>query len=171
MTGKKSLLLVLVTLLLGSCGYKFTGGGEMPAGIRSVYVSIFDNRTFETGVENRFTNDLAYELTRKNRGVVLADREAADAVLSGIIRKIDSDAISHTSVSNSQEKRVTVVVDLVLKKRSGEVVWAASGLTEREEYAVESGDKLKTEWAKRSALTELSKRFAEKVYLGLTTKF
>ena len=173
MTIKNGLLLMLVALVASGCGYAFEGAagtGTMPGDVKSVHVSVLENRTFETGVENRFTNDLAYEFTR-SPSVSLAGKAEADAVLSGVIRSMTVDTIAHTTVGLSAERRVTVIVDLALRGRDGQILWAANGLSEREEYEVNTGDKYQTEQLRRVAIDKLSRRFAEKVYLGLSSNF
>jgi hypothetical protein len=75
-------VVLFVGIFLSACGYHFEGGGELPAGVRNVFVGVFENRTSETGLENIFTNDLINEFTRSKR---FAGREKAEAVLSGVI--------------------------------------------------------------------------------------
>ena len=51
------IIMSCVVEVLG-CGYRFSGGGRFPAGIKSVFVEVFENNTSETGIEQTFTNDL-----------------------------------------------------------------------------------------------------------------
>ena len=67
-------MIFLLCLFFSCCGYRFTGSGNFPTGIRSIFVAILENRTSETGVENIFTNDLIYEFT-SNSKVVLMSRD------------------------------------------------------------------------------------------------
>lgn len=170
MTIKNGLLMMLVALVACGCGYTFEGGGQIPGGARRVHVSVLENRTFETGAENRFTNDLAYEFSRSST-VALSSKTEADAILSGVIREMTVGTIAHTTVGLSAERRVTVVVDLVLKGTDGRTLWTGRNLSEQEEYVVNTGDKYETEQLRSAAIDKLSRRFAEKVYLGLTANF
>ena len=44
--------------VLTACGYRFTGGGDLPENVRKISVAVFENRTQETGLETVVTNDL-----------------------------------------------------------------------------------------------------------------
>lgn len=160
---------LLVSIFLHACGYRFAGEGNLPNGIRSIRVQILINRTSETGVESLFTNDLIYEIT-KNRKVVLTSSKDADATLSGVIESIRSETISRAGQLTALEKRVVAVVDLKLTDLDEKVIWSANGVSENEAYDA-SGDKQLSERNKRTAIEALSKRLAEKIYRRLTDDF
>ena len=109
----------------------------MPAGIKSLSIKILENRTSETGAENIFTNDLIYEITTQGRAV-LTDESSADAILSGVIKSMRIDQISHRDSYASLERRVTFTLTLRLKDPTGKVIWSAKDVTENEEYNVSS---------------------------------
>ncbi len=160
---------VLVSIFLHACGYRFAGGGNLPNGIRSIRIQILENRTAETGVESLFTNDLIYEIT-KNRKAILTSSQDADATLTGVIESIRSETISRAGQLTAIEKRVTAVVDLKLTDPGGKLIWSAKGVSENEAYDA-SGDKQLSERNKRTAIEALSKRLAEKIYRRLTDDF
>lgn len=164
-------IIFLLPMFFYACGYKFTGGGSFPAGIRSVCVSTLENRTSETGAENIFTNDLIYEITRDNKAVLTA-KDKADALLSGVIKSMSIETISRKSAhsSLSLERRVTVTVDLKLTDPDGRVIWSAKGVSAKEAYDV-MPDKLATEQNRRNAISALSKRLAERLYARITDDF
>jgi outer membrane lipopolysaccharide assembly protein LptE/RlpB len=162
---------ILLTLwaFLSACGYQFAGGGNFPAGVTSLSINMFENRTAETGVENVFTNDIIYEVTRDKK-VVLTSKNAADAILTGVIASMRTDTITHKGAYTSSERRVTVAVDLKLENRSGRVIWTANGVSANEVYNV-AADKQATEQNRRTAISKLSKRLAETIYHRLTEDF
>lgn len=141
----------------------------MPEGIKSLFIKILENRTSETGAENIFTNDLIYEVT-SHRNVVLAGEGSADGILSGIIKSMRIDAISHRDTYSSLERRVIISIDLKLTDQTGRAIWSAKDISENEDYIV-SSDKQTTERHRREAIIILSKRLAEKVYNRLTDNF
>lgn len=161
-------ILLLWIFCLG-CGYRFTGSGNFPADVSTVFISIFKNHTSETGVENIFTNDLIYEITR-NRKDLLTVKDKADALLSGVIESISIETISRKGINTSLERRVTVAVSLQLTDRKGKVIWSAKRILAKEAYDVAS-DKMTTEQNRRDAISVLSKRVAEKAYNRLTDDF
>jgi outer membrane lipopolysaccharide assembly protein LptE/RlpB len=162
-------LVLTVWLSVSACGYHFTGGGNVPGGIKTLSINVFENRTAETGVENDFTNDLIYEFTRTKK-VVLTTTAKADAVFTGVITSLRTEAISHKGLHTSQERRVVAWVNLKITDKDGGLVWTANNMSENEAYIVMS-DKQATEQNRRDAIVKLSKRLAEKIYNRLTDNF
>ena len=156
-------------LFLFSCGYRFSGGGELPHGVQTVAVDIFENRTSETGVEGIISNDIIFEFTRNGRSFT-TDKARADAFLFGRIESIRTRSISRKSVHMAQERRVTMIISLNLSDKKGNLLWQSGSLSENEEYEV-MPDKAATELNKRTAISALSKRLAEKVYYQMTDEF
>ncbi|MEE8432927.1 MAG: LptE family protein [Candidatus Desulfatibia sp.] len=152
-----------------ACGYRFAGSGSLPAGIKTISIPIFENRTAETGLENIVTNDLIYEVTR-SRGVALVRKDKAEANLSGVIVSTQTGSISRSSVDISTERRVTLTLNLKLANTSGIIIWSAQGVAESEAYVVED-DKQGTEQNRQDALSRASKRLAENIYNRLTEDF
>jgi len=162
--------MMLLFILLSSCGYHFTGGGDFPGGVSSVFVKYLKNRTSETGIENIITNDLIYEITRMKK-VALAKDDTADAILSGVVDSMSIGTIAYQGIQSSLERRVVITVDLELKARDGRVLWSKKGISENEEYGVIASDKHITETNRREAIKILSKRLSEKIYSRLTDRF
>ena len=161
--------IILFWLLVSACGYKFTGGGSLPSGITSISIEMFENRTSETGVETIITNDLIYEFTRREQ-VVVTGSDKADAILSGVVKSISERTISHKGEYTSDERRVTLKLDLQLKDKSGRVIWSAKDVSDNEAYKVLPG-KQATEQLKKVAIKRLSKRLAENIFNNLTANF
>ena len=162
-------IIVLFLMMFSACGYRFTGGGSFPAGIKSICVVTLENRTSETGAENIFTNDLIYEVTRDSK-VFLTSKDKAEAFLSGVIKSITITTISRKGTHSSLERRVTVLVDLQLTGPDGGILWSANDVSANEAYDVLS-DKLATEQNRRNAISALSERLAERLYARITDNF
>jgi len=162
-------LIFILCISLSACGYKFAGGGSLPAGIKNVCIPVLKNRTSEAGVENTITNDLIYEFNRHDISV-LSSEDKADAVLSGTVWSVIIHTIAYKDPTKSSERRVTITVNLKLKSQSGKVVWSRTGLTDNEAYDVAS-DKLETERNKKEAILVLSKRLTETIYMSMTADF
>ncbi len=167
---RKALWIILVLwVVFSACGYRFAGSGSFPAGIKTISITIFENRTAETGLENIVTNDLIYEVTR-SRGAALIRKDKAEANLSGVIVSTQTGSISRSSVDISTERRVTLTLNLKLTNTSGIIIWSANGVAESEAYVVE-GDKQGTEQNRQDAISKASKRLAENIYNRLTEDF
>ena len=141
----------------------------MPSGITSVHVDIFKNRSTETGIESVITNDLIYEFVRNDKFIVTKSAEA-EGIITGIVKSVRTDTISHRGQSTSLIKRVKVIVDIKLTDRNGTVIWADDNISEDEAYNVVS-DKQANEPVKREAIKALSKRLAERIFDRLTEDF
>jgi len=166
---RKVFFLVIVLLTLTACGYRFSGGGELPGGVERVSVGIFENSSAETGVEGIISNDIIYEFTRNGKAFTY-QHEAGSAVLSGRVLSVTTRSISRQSIHNAQEQRVTVTISLRMTDSKGAVIWQAPRISENEEYAV-AEDKGTTEQNKRAAIVKLSRRLGEKVYYQMTDNF
>ena len=160
---------LLAATQLTGCGYRFAGGGGLPENIRRVSVSILENRTVETGLENTLTNDLIYELTRSPQAEVTG-ASSAQARISGIIRSLSTSTVTHSDLNTSQERRVTLVVDLTLTRSDGQKIWQRQGIAANETFSV-GGNKIATERNRREALKSLSKRLAERLFASMTDRF
>ncbi|MGB2927920.1 MAG: LptE family protein [Desulfobacterales bacterium] len=161
--------IILFWLLFSACGYQFAGGGSLPSGITSISIEMFKNRTSETGVETIITNDLIYEFIRHEQ-VVVTGSDKADAILTGVVKSISERTISHKGEYTSDERRVTLKLDLQLKDKSGGVIWSAKDVSDNEAYKV-SSEKQATEQLKKVAIKRLSKRLAENIFNRLTADF
>lgn len=168
-TAFKHLLLLCCLAFLTACGYRFSGSGELPGNFEKMAIETFKNRTGETGIASIITNDIIYEFTRTAKASI-AGRKEADAVLTGVIKSARSSTISHISSHTTGERRITVTVDVKLVDASGNILWSAKDISASEEYDA-SGDKLATEQRKKSAITKLSGRLAERIYYRMTDDF
>lgn len=162
-------IILVVWVVFSACGYRFAGSGNFPAGVKTISITIFENRTAETGLENTVTNDLIYEVTR-SRGAALMRKDKAEANLSGVIVSTQTGSISRSSVDISIERRVTLTLNLKLTNTSGITIWSVNGVAESEAYVVED-DKQGTEQNRQDAIARASKRLAESIYNRLTEDF
>ena len=162
------LLIGLLTVLWG-CSYRFSGTGTLPSGMTRIYVSMIENKTAETGIENYLTDDLINEFILRKKEV-LSRQEDAEGILSGSIEYMRDTSVAHSSQSKSSQRRVFLGAMLKLVDTKGKTVWAVNGINASEVYKV-TDDKTLTEQNKRAAMQVLSKRLAEKIYNRLTDDF
>jgi len=162
-------ILMGLCVIVSGCGYRFVGGGSFPGGIQTVFVEIFENKTAEVGVENTFTNDLIYEITRTG-AVKLAGKDKAQGIFTGAITQISNETISRRDQKEAAERRLTVYVDLQIKAADGRVVWSGNRIAANETYPVDPL-KQQTEKNKSEAFEALSKRLAEVINNRLTSDF
>ena len=156
--------------MIAGCGYRFSGGGDLPGGIRNLSVGVFENKTRENGLESQIANDLIDQFSR-NDHIKLTDKSTSDGYLTGVIRSAKVTTVTHATASVSAERRIQVTMDFKLTATSdGRLLWSANAISAYETYAVTS-DKYGTEQNKKSALATLSNRVAERIYYQLTDNF
>ena len=167
---------IVLTIVVGSClllavacGYNLAGGGSLPAGVQTVFVELFENRSNEIGIENTFTNDMVNEILL-NRKQALATRDQAESILKCTIVSLSSNTISQTSAGRATERRLVVVVDAELVDRQGSVIWSAGKIRSYEPFDVGVSE-AETAQNRSVALQELSERMAESVFNRLTEDF
>jgi outer membrane lipopolysaccharide assembly protein LptE/RlpB len=167
----KAIGTLVVLAVVTSCGYHFKGTGlKAPEGVRTIAITMLENRTSESGIETVFTGDLAYEFTR-SKILRVVDKNTADAVLSGKVASLIVDTISHTVSYASDERRAVITLDLSLKRADGRVIWSDGALSDKEAFSVDPSDKLATEKSRRTALEVISERVAEKIHNRILSDF
>jgi outer membrane lipopolysaccharide assembly protein LptE/RlpB len=159
-----------VILLATACGYRFAGSGQPPPGVEKIFIELLENKTLETGIEVLITEDLKNEFIRKYQGT-LTKREAADAVLSGVVTGVRTWTVSRQSVLSPLERRISMTIDLVLNDPDQATIRAAKGISVNETYAVVSGDTQATRRNKQEALETLSQLIAETSFNRLFSDF
>ena len=160
----KAIAVLVVFVAAAGCGYHFEGMGlTAPEGVRTIAVTVLDNRTSESGIETVFTSDITYEFTR-SKVLHVVGKDTADAVLGGKIASLTVDTISHTASYDSDERRVIITLDLALERADGSVIWSNKSLSDKEAFKVVPSDKLATEKNRRAAIETMSERLAEKIH-------
>lgn len=152
---KNSSALLILLSLLSSCGYTLQGGGKLPGKVETVSVAIFKNKSSQSGAEVIFTNALIEELMKSSSVKVLNhkiddgqtsqhERESsvADAEIRGTITSISFNALARTSDDAVYKRTVTAVIDLEMKSRSGEVLFAVNNFIESEYYTVSNSNSI-----------------------------
>lgn len=157
-----AVLLCLVTL--SGCGYHFVGTGKLPENIESVYIRKLENQTRETGLENQLTDQLIVAFSRGN-AVVSKNEDTADAVLSGVITRMNEGTVSKTQ----QERRITVWVDLTLKAGEGKTVWTGKGISDSRIYTTGSGSG--SSETREESVRLMCEKVAEVAYQRMTNDF
>ena len=155
-------LLVLGMMLFGGCGYQMVGKEtHVPPGLNSVAVPTFSNQTLEPGIEVPFTQGFLREFINDRR-VRVADRGEADSVLEGVIKSFNIYSVAYDRSGIATEYQTNVVIDLVLKKQTGEVLWKEQDFSETRWYRT-SLSVLITESNKASAIQEIGRFMAERI--------
>jgi outer membrane lipopolysaccharide assembly protein LptE/RlpB len=117
-------------MLLGAgCGYQFAGQSPLfPQNIHTVYVEPFISRSRDVGIDQELTSALRSEFYRRGPLKVVDRLEQADAIISGVIRSLDSHVASVNRKDEVLQYESVMVVDVSLRRREpNEILWRAQG--------------------------------------------
>jgi hypothetical protein len=92
----------------------------------------------------------------------VVDRKEADSILEGAIKAFYIFSVSYDKSGLALEYEIRVVLDLSLKKRTGEVLWAENNFSETRWFRA-SSDVLTNEANKAAALQQIGRFSAERI--------
>ncbi len=106
--------------LTGGCGQGgfsgYTNSSLHPRGISTVYVEMFDSRSFRRGHEYELTDAVCKRIETDSPYKIVSDRNVADSVLSGMITSIGNRNISYErNTGRVFEKSAYVIVSVQWK--------------------------------------------------------
>ncbi len=133
----KELVLCCVTLSLG-CGYSLVGKGKfLPPDIKSVYIEPFENKTRREELSKIVTRYITEELIARKALKVVSDKEKADSVLIGTIKKLDVIPQIFDEEGRATEYQVVITLSLLLKRPENSVIWESPSYIYRENYELD----------------------------------
>jgi outer membrane lipopolysaccharide assembly protein LptE/RlpB len=184
-------ILILMSFFAGSsgCGYHFIGKGKGTLGeIKNIAIPYFINKTYEPGIDRIFTDALVNEFV-ESREFSITTEDKAEAVMKGILKSLEEQAISFSKNDRAMEYRITVSLEFsVEEKATGKVIWRDKNITHHEEYRVALEDitdndtthnkeyRLKqniavTEFNKNEAIKRLAAELSERIHDNLLEGF
>jgi hypothetical protein len=132
--GFAAALLVLAFAAAG-CGYQLIDYARPEGATRRVALPTLRNDSYEPGVELLVADALRREFLRRGAFQLIDDPEAADVVVSGSVRPIQTSSTSFSSVVLALEYQVSLTLDLHAKRADGrEVALDPRSLRESERY-------------------------------------
>ena len=153
---------ILCLALYGGCGYQLVGKEtHVPPGLKSIAIPAFVNQTLEPGIEVPFTQAFLKEFIGDRRVRVL-DRSEADSILEGVIKSFHIYSVSYDQSGLVLEYQSTVVMDVTLKKRTGEVLWIEKDFAETRWYRA-SSSVLLNEASKNAAIQQIGRSVAKRI--------
>jgi len=160
-TGIVAITFLYLFLLMG-CGYQMVGKEtHLPPGITSIAIPTFINQTFEPGIEIPFTQGFLREFIQDRR-VKVVSRNEADSILEGSIKLFRIYSVSYDRSGVAQEYQTTVVIDLTLRRKNGEVIWTQNDFSDSRVYRT-SYNVLVSESNRAAAIQALGKFMAESI--------
>lgn len=145
------------------------GSGQLPGDAKTIAVTVFTNRSLESGLETTVTNAMIDELTRRRQDMVVP-ADQADVILSGTIDGLTTETLSRSAALTAVERRLVITASMTLRDRDGNVLWQGRRLRAEQAYPV-SRNRAATETSRRLAIGQVAQRMAEYVYERLTDAF
>jgi len=135
-------------------GYVFDSGFRED--IRSVSIPVFENRTFEHGVEARLAEALAKELNRVSPYAVTSGD--ADTTITGVIKAVHRRQLSVNRDSGlGQEMAIEIVVDFQWRdNRTGKAILSRRNFRGAGTYIPTPGAAERTRIGEQGAITSVS---------------
>lgn len=157
--------LVLVSLLLGGCGYSFPHVYEGPR--RVIYAATWNNRTNKLNLDMRIYQSLSRWFQKTQSIDLTKEQVGADYALSGEIVSIDLPSVSWSGNADTTGTKVSLYVRYSLKDlKTGKVVWEVNNKL----YTADNTVRVATSAADDEALSIIIEDMSENIYLGVLKK-
>ena len=140
---RRSLAVALVALSFAGCGYRLagSGGGFLPEHIKIIVVVPFENRTTRPEIEQRVTEEVARQFSKRGRYQVVTDRTIADAILEGAVTSYRTVPVEFGDDSLATRVEAAVTLQATLRElASDSVLWSQEGMVFRGQYDVKSSE-------------------------------
>jgi outer membrane lipopolysaccharide assembly protein LptE/RlpB len=158
---------------LASCGYHVAGqGSTLPPDVKTLAVPVFSNQSKQFRIEQKVSRDITRQLIERTKYKVTADPEAADAVIEGTVKDVQTGVIAfNLSTGAATALQVVVTADVrMVDRHTHKTLFANSKYVFREEYQISpSSSQLFQE--EEPALDRLSQDFARTLVTDILENF
>ncbi|MGR3219353.1 MAG: LptE family protein [Candidatus Anammoxibacter sp.] len=136
------LLPILIISILIGCSY--SSRSILKQNVNTVYIPIFDNKTFRRGLEFGLTRAIKNEIMFKTQ-LKIAEKDNADSLLSGEIVDFTEQTMTVDSNDNIVESRIFISVNFTWKDlRSGRILAESKDVVAPTEFIVDRGETIET---------------------------
>jgi len=167
------LLLMLISLTLMNCGYRFSPGGDwIDSRLQTVFVDNIVNTTSEPLIEIYFRNGLEDQFRKSSRFRLANSKDTADTILQGTIVSLNTPPVAYDRFDKATENRAVMTVNLLFEERDNKKkIWAITNFSGNETYRIDQANPNATSVSKSAALQKLSTDMAEKAFRNLMAGF
>jgi TolB-like protein len=140
---RRLLAVALFALSFAGCGYRLAGqgSGALPEHIKVLVIVPFENRTTRPEIEQRVTEEIARQFSKRGRYEVVTNRTIADAMLDGAITNYRTVPVEFGPDSLATRVEAAVTLQATLRDLASDtVLWSQDGLVFREQYDVKSSE-------------------------------
>ena len=159
-----ALALFCSVLVFGLCGCSgYTNQSLYPQDVQSICIEMFDNESFQRGVEYELTDALAKRIEAQTPYKIVSDKDRADAVISGKITSAATAVLTaERQTGRALEKEIGITAVVNWKNlRTGQLlldnkkVSASAGFSEWQNQGVD--------YASTLAANKLAQRIVEEM--------
>ena len=144
LTRRGAVAVLAMSLAVLSCGYRPSGLGAsvLPDSVSVVAVIPFENRTRRPEIEQRVTEAVTAELSRRGRSKsgrlqIVTEVGRADAVLEGAVTRYQTRSVEFAANGRATRIEAEVLLQATLRERAtDEVLWSQTGLIFKEQFDV-----------------------------------
>jgi hypothetical protein len=130
--------LILIFALISGCGYSTKS--LISRKISSIYIPVFENKTFRRGLEFELTKAVKDEIMSKTN-LRIVQKDSADTILNGTIKEVTESVLTQNTRDNIVEGRVTIYVDIKLvDRRTDRTLISENNLQKSAEFIVKRGE-------------------------------
>ena len=159
------LVISLVVVLLGGCGYYFPNVYDGPE--KSVYMPNWKNRTNKLGIDAVMYQSLATWFQKSKSIRITKKKETADLILAGEITSIYLPSIGWNGDARATDVKVRLELRYVLKDlKTDTILWEVPNDVWTEDYNTLN----QTAETEDEALKQIIDDVSEKIYLGTLDK-
>jgi hypothetical protein len=156
-------LFLLICIGISGCGalQGYSSEPVFPAQLNSVYVEMFDNRSFWRGIEYELTDALAKRIEAQTPYKIVSNRDKADSVISGQIIKVTQSVISsERQTGRALEKNVELRVVVSWKDlKTGQLLLDSASVNDSASFSEWQNQSFS--YASSLAANNLAKRIVE----------
>lgn len=167
------LALLLISVLLGGCGYHVAGRSDaLPKNIHVIAVPALENKTSSYRIEQRLTAATVHEFLAKTKYRVVSKPENGDAVLRGKVLSLEAvPLLFDTATGRATTMLVSVKCEVTFEEReTGKVLYHSDNFLFRNEYEISTDVKSFFE-EQDPALDRLAQDFAARLVAAVTENF
>jgi outer membrane lipopolysaccharide assembly protein LptE/RlpB len=162
-----------ICVLAGGCGYHVAGRtSSLPPSVKTIAVPALENRTPRYRVEQRMTSALVHEFLTRAKYRIVSDASNADAVLTGRITSLETNAILFDAATGrATTMLVTVRCEILLEDRATKTaLYRNDNFLFRNEYEI-STDLNSFFEEQDPALDRLARDFASRLVSAILENF
>lgn len=125
--------------MTAGCGYHVSGTADaMPKSVKTIAIPAFTNLTTRPRLAQSLAGALTREFLTRTRYQIVADPDAADAVLTGVVSRYENIPVLYDqNTGRASGVQVNVRLDVTLRERaSGKTLYSRTGFDYRDRYEI-----------------------------------